>query len=745
MEESYNFKGEEQKIKTLWETKADFSPQGGNGEKTFSMFLVPPNASGPLHVGNALMIAIQDVLARYHRAKGRRTLWVPGTDHGGYETQVTFERELEQAGKDKSTYKRKELIAALAQFVAGHNETIKRQVNALGASVDWSRFRYTLDEDALASTDAMFKRLVADELVYRQSYMVNYCTSCATVLADIELRETEEVLPRYRISCAVEGSEESLILVMTRPEFLHTVTHVLVHPQDVPHAHLIGRTLRNPITGSEIAVVESKRKFDPKAEEPLEPFCPSYRRYDYEYAIRHDIPAFDVLNWDGSLTGRYAGMKPLEARARVIEELNEQNAIASVEAEHKGPVTWCKKGHMTDTIIRFTWFLDLDNERVPLRKPALDAMRSERLTVYPQWRMKGLTEWIGKMHDWPIARQSEWGIRIPIWYEVTDPGLFMVWFYDKDRVRHHGNLGEFLKSGFSFEDITEGLERVYAAEGVTWTLSPSEERVYLPETDTFDTWFSSGAWSTIVYGRDGSEGLAQFYPSDVLVIGHDLLRLSVARELILSRYLQGTLPFRHVYFHRLITGADGRKMSKSLGNAVTLDHYLEKYGADVTRMGLISQTGSIDDFMLPDELFDNHRSFLDRLWRLGRLCEVIRSHQTSVAIATQSTADERALQSSLTALFVTVGGSVERLRFAEAQQHATSFLAHLERQFNAIHERPDIEASASAAVALFKDYLILLHPFMPFMTESVYRLFLEEKPLAHERWKEARPSHHRRG
>lgn len=738
MERFYDFKKTESDIAHLWEERADFSPKEESERRTFSMFLVPPNASGPMHIGNALMIAIQDVLARYHRARGDATVWVPGTDHGGYETQVTYERELERAGRDKSLLSRKELVAELAQFVEGHNETIRGQIKALGASVDWSRFRFTLDEASLRATDGMFRRMVADGLIYREPYMVHYCTACATVLADIELKETEIAAPLYNVRfTAVDGTGE-LMLPITRPEFIYAMTHVLVHPQDVRYAHLIGATLKNPATGEPVSVVASKRKFDPQdLNRPIEPFCPSHNRYDYEYAIRNGIPARDLLDWQGAMLERYPGMKPALARVEEVRHLEAGGHIESVEEHHNDTAHWCKKGHPVDTIIRLTWFVRLDDAAVPLRQPTLDALAREKFSIHPQWRTKGLVEWIGKMHDWPIARQNAWGIRIPLWYEVKDASRFMVWFVDAHGVRRHGSLKTFLDEGIALDTIVSGIERVYADGECSWTLEPEAGKSYVPETDTFDTWFSSGAWSTIVYGEPGTQEVERFYPSDTLVIGHDLLRLSVARELVLSRYLQGNLPFRQVYFHRLIKGADGQKMSKSLGNAITLDEYLTKYGADVTRMALVSYTGLTEDFFVAPERLGQYGRMIEKLWMLGRMCDAAIGRGVAAADPRTFSTDERALHAALSDLFDLVGMNIARHRFAEAQEQASSFCARLEEYtLKAVGRDANIERAMAGVQTILADYLILLHPFMPFATEAIHQMLSPDREvLAHKSWK----------
>jgi valyl-tRNA synthetase len=364
MEERYNFSDIEQRAHSLWSKSGNTSPASASNKKTYSMFLIPPNASGPLHIGNALMIAIQDVIARYHRSKGDPTLWIPGTDHGGYETQVTYEREV---GDIPDSESRAQVYSNISKFVDNNNKTIVRQITSMGASVDWSRFRFTLDDSALRSVNGLFNKMVSDNLIYRSSYMVNYCTSCATVLADIELKEVETTTALYHIKFPIQHTEEFLTFITTRPEFLFSITHALVHPQDTRFSNLIGKVLINPVTGSEIAIVESKRKFDPaNLPEYLPVFSPSSKKYDFEYAIRNNIPTRDLLNWDGTLLEYMPGAALLDARETILTLLASNNFLGEVK-NHTENIYLCKKGHTTQNIIRMTWFLNLDSNEVPLR------------------------------------------------------------------------------------------------------------------------------------------------------------------------------------------------------------------------------------------------------------------------------------------------------------------------------------------------------------------------------------------
>ncbi|MES2087461.1 MAG: class I tRNA ligase family protein [Patescibacteria group bacterium] len=736
MEKDYNHREVEPRIYKMWEEGKYFTPKIDRAKKPFSIFLVPPNASGGMHIGNVLMIAIQDILARYHRAKGEPTLWIPGTDHGGYETQVTFERELEKRGEDKSQYNKPELFEKIKNFVTDNNELIKSQIKASGASVDWSRFRFTMDELSLRSVGKTFQKMVSDNLIYRRSYMINYCSSCATVLADIELKENKETTPLYFVKFEIQDTGEFLSLATTRPEFLFAVTHVLIHPEDKRYASHIGKILKNPITGALVSVVASKRKFDPEQlDQFLSPFSPSYKKYDYEYTLRNSIPSQNLLDWDGNMIERYPGLKPLEARDREVLFLNERGLIEKVDDSYTDSTFLCKRGHVVETMIMLTWFLKLDDQKTPLRKPATEAIKKEGLVVLPRWREKGLIEWMGKMHDWPIARQNVWGIKIPIWYDVSDPSKFTVWFNTDTGEKQYGNLKQFLDQGVSLEEISQGLERIYASEGSSWVLEKENGKLYLPETDTFDTWFSSGQWSEIVFGDLDSDDFSYFYPSYSIVIGHDLLRLSVSRKLLLSRYISGKLPFKTVYLHRLLKGLDGQKMSKSLGNAVSLEYYLEKFGADVTRMALVSYTTMQEDFIFSEEQLVSFQEFSQRLWNVGSIVSLARQYSLKFSEQLELSAEDKNILLAVERLASVVALHIDAFSFALAQEKIRSFFSDLERYAQGIQEKAEVEVSLSVLQHVYAEYLVILHPFMPFMTEELYMsLYNPTSPLAISPW-----------
>jgi valyl-tRNA synthetase len=736
MDESYNHLEAEPQMAQRWGEKADFIAPIEIGKKPFSMILWPPNASGPMHIGNSLMVAIQDCLARYHRAKGDPTLWIPSVDHGGYETQVTFEKELEKSGKSKTDFTREELYNAIDEYVKTNGTHIREQLYALGASVDWSRFRFTLDKEALASTNQMFKKMVDDKLVYRRPYMVHYCPSCGTMLSDIELNEQKRPSPLYYVKFPFTEGGGELILEVEQPEFLFATTHLLVHPSDARFSSHIGKKLTNPSTGKYIDIVASKRKFDPANPEPLKPFSPSSDKYDYTYTLRNDIPSKNLLDWQGVLIDQYPGLTPDEARIKEVEKLASTGSIERIDDSHEEDVYLCKRGHITQNLIIQSWFLKLNDPEISLSKQALNAISKEGLIVVPKWREKGIVEWLTKMPDWPISRQNVWGVRIPVWYEVTsDPSLFMVWFRNKDKELHYGNLKLFLDQGISLEEISSGLERIYASEGAVWVLEKENDKDYLQETDSFDTWFSSGDWSAMAFGSQDSEDFKYFYPSHSLIIGQDLIRLSVCREIFLSVYVTGRLPFKIVYLHRLIKGKDGQKMSKSLGNAVTLETYLNKYGADALRMALVSYTMESEDFILEESRLEFFRELCYRLWTVGRVVYLANEFNVQESHGEASSHEEREIIKKLGFLIRDTENKLDRYFFANAQERLVDFVTALEEFVAFMQTKHDFTSQLSTLKYVFYKFLVTAHPFMPFVTEKLNsELYKDKNLLAKQSW-----------
>lgn len=731
MEETYDHKKHEKDVMDFWDKNVSFSPKIEPDTTPQSMFLVPPNASGPMHVGNALMIALQDILARHFRNQGKPTLWVPGTDHGGYETEITFERELERRGVQKNNINKKDLFNEISSFVLKNNNLIKDQVKQLGASVDWSRFRYSMDNLFLKEVNCIFNQMIEEKLICKKHAMNYFCSACSTILSDIELKEKNDT-PHYFIKFSLkENKEETIDVAIKYPEFISTISHILIHPNNKKYSYLIGKQVLNPFNNNIIEILSSKRKFDYERERFITPLFQDLIKYDYEYAVMHDIPVSNknLIDWDGNMIEIFPGKKPLEARKIILEDLKQKDLIQKIEHLVVNPDLICKKGHQTQTITALAWFLNLDKHGQSLKKATLDELEKNPINIYPRSRKNEIFRWIDLMKFWPIGRQNTWGIKIPIWYDISNPSDFSIWFIDKNNKQHHGNLDTFLKNGFTLEEIETGLEKIYTASDKNWVLEKKEGIAYLPETDIFDSWFS-GIWSALVFGRINSPEVNYFYPNHSLIIGHDLVRLCVSREIVINYYLTKKIPFRNVYFHGLIKGSDGQKMSKSIGNVVSLDYYLEKFGADVTRLTLVSYVDYDRDFMIEEERLIYFQEFTARLWRMGRIVEIANKFSTDFP-NTISDKTSGEISQLIEDISRDIKKQIENFLFAKSQEKIVNLLSEIENLADSINSKENKEEMLAIFKYIFKKYIKLLHPFAPFITEDLNtKLFPKDDPLS---------------
>jgi valyl-tRNA synthetase len=601
----YNHQEVEKRIYEMWEAEGYFTPNIDRNKKPFVIILTPPNASGPMHLGNVFSLALQDILARYHRMRGEPTLFLPSTDHGGYETQITYEQELNRQSKSSSDVPKGELYENISRYVQQNNEVIKQQLKVLGVSVDWSRFRFTLDKQAVQSTYTTFKKLRQDGLVKRNKRDINYCPECKTTLPDIE----------------VEGEA----------------------------------------------------------------------------------------------------------------------------------VKVCKAGHVVENRKLPVWFVLVDAPHKSLKKPAIDAVQTKQIKIHPLSREDALG-CVQGIQDWCIARQNVWGIRIPAWYEVTDPTLFTVWFIDKNGIRQQGALKELLDNGFSWEEIETGLERVEAhEEDAIFVLEEREKKdgvQYLQETDTFDTWFSSTQWAVTTL-KESDTDFSYFYPTSINVSGRDLIDVSIAREIMLAYYLTGEPPYSSVYLHPLMLGTDKKhKMSKSMKNAAYAENkdedkdYIKKFGADVLRMALVSHPGHDKYFLYPEEkTLAYYQHFSHRIWGLGqRIFQMVSEERGkrgrvvwySEKLHQKLHREDTEILGHLNNLIVNVTSDLEKFRFADALEHMKKFFfEQLNATYlNQVRQRRDRDIGISVLRYIYLTYIALLHPFMPFMTEEIYGMLSEGKKSA---------------
>lgn len=743
MEKHYDFTKAEEKLSQFWEEHNCFMPKIDPDKKPFTILLPPPNASGKMHTGNVLMIAIEDLLIRWHRMKGFATLWVPGTDHAGTETQITFERELKKQGKSRLQYSREELYRAIWEFVTQNKSQIETQIRRMGASVDWSRSTFTLDPKVVATVQQTFKKMHADGLVYRGNHMVNYCPKCGTTYADVEIIHSERKDPLYYITYDFIDTKfgDFLTVATVRPEPIWADTHLAVNPKDKKHAKLIGAHVRNPLTNETMEIIADEF-VDPKFGTGIVKLTPAVDKNDYEVAKKHGLPINEVLDLHGKLKGRYVGMSVAAARAKAIEELGSH--VVKIDMEYTHTVAVCKAGHDIEPMILPNWFIAVDIPGKSLKKPAYDAVKNGDIKIFPKWREITYLRWMEEMHDWPVSRQNVWGIRIPVWYRIdtAKENIWVIWL-DEANVMRQGYLSAFLHQGIPLAAIKKRLQKVVTKEQdappfVIAEADPTHgEDAYIPETDTFDTWFSSGQWPLVTLGYPDSTDFSYFYPTAVLETGWEIIRLWVSRMVMFGYYLTGQKPFETVYLHGMVRALDGRKMSKSLGNVINPEDYIREYGVDALRMGLISGTANGKDFAFPKDRVIAYKHFANKIWNMARFFLLMKEQlglpipEYSALKKQQMQAEDMALIKQVNKLIKTVDTSLANYRFADAAEAIYQFLWHevADKYIESVKTREDKAVALSCLSQILTTCLTLLHPFMPFVTEEIYQHITTEKGI----------------
>lgn len=733
MDSKFDHKIVEKKIYEEWEKSGAFAPDPKAKGKPFTIVLPPPNASGKMHMGNVLMIAIEDLMIRYHRMKGDPTLWIPGTDHAGFETQVTYERELKKQGKSRFEFDRQTLYQNIWEFVQNNKSQIEGQIRQMGASVDWSRYTFTLDPHVVSTVYSTFAKMHKEGLVYRDNYMVNYCPKCGTTFADLEILHENRVDKLYYVRYPVVQfssnpvKEEFVVVATVRPETIMLDTHMAVHPDNKKTIHLIGKKVINPLSGKEMEIIADSF-VDPEFGTGIVKLTPAHDKADYEAAKKHKLPVIIGISMDGKMTseaGKYSGKSVFTARKEVVEELQMIGAIEKINDKYEHAVTVCyKAGHDIEPMILPNWFVKVES----LKKPALDAVTSGKVKIFPEWREITYTKWMEEMHDWPISRQVVWGIRIPVWYNCEKNPTLQLTFLDKDKKVVSGKVGELLQS-HTFEEISGGLQTLIAPAGsecIVSVKSPGEG--YLQETDTFDTWFSSGHWPLVTLKYPDSEDFKKFYPTSVLETGWEIIRFWVSRMIMFGIYLTGKPPFEYVYLHGMVRAADGKKMSKSLGNVINPDEYMEQYGVDALRMGLIAGTSTGKDFSFPKDKIVGYRNFGNKLWNMARFFLMMQEKSeiktlNQFTIKSLENEGDKDILNKLNETITSVDKLLGEFRFAEAGDTIYHFMWDevAAKYLEEVKTRNDLHVALPVLRHVILTGLKLLHPFMPFVTEAIWK------------------------
>ncbi len=639
----------------------------------------PPNANAGLHIGHVLGFGIQDTLIRYNRMIGKDAVWLPGADHAGFETQVVYEKHLAKEGKSRFDLSREELYEQVYEFVAQNRENFYAMFRKLGASCDWSRFTFTLDDKVVATAYDTFKKLWDDGLIYRGERLVNYCTQHRTGFADIEVVYEERKSPLYYLKYG------PFVLATTRPETKFGDTAVAVHPDDERYKQYVGKVLEvEGVNGPfEIRVVADQH-VDQEFGTGVVKITPAHDFNDWEVAQRHNLEAIRVINHDGTMNhraGRFEGMTVMDARKAVAEALKGMDLLEKVDEHYTNRVGTCYKcGTIIEPMLMDQWFIDMKK----LSAPAIAALKDSKIAFHPEAKRAQTITYLENVRDWNISRQIAWGIPIPAFQNVDDPDD---WIFD-DRVS----------------------EEILKVDG----------KKYRRDPDVFDTWFSSGQWPYVTtnFGQEGDD-FKKYYPTSLMETGVDILYQWVARMICLGLYTTGEIPFKDVYLHGMVRGQDGRKMSKSIGNVVDPDPLIDEYGADAARVGMMSGRSAGDSAAYAPAKIIAARNFCNKLWNIARFIEgVLEDKDLSASAKPVSNADHWIL-TKLQHTTDAAGSLLDDYRMSEAYEVVYHFI--WDDFADWYIEAAKTELNPGLLRSLLEDVLKLAHPFTPFVTETIWQ------------------------
>lgn len=683
----------EPNIYALWETSGALEPTGVG--KPYSIIMPPPNANGNLHIGHALDMNLKDILIRYHRMKGDDAVFIPGADHAGFETWVVYERELTKQGKSRFDFSRDQLYSQVWNFVQEKRGNMELQLRALGVSASWKHLTFTLDDKVINTVYDTFKKMWDDNLVYRGERIVNYCTEHQTSFADIEVEHKNEKGKLWKIAYPTLDKIGEIIVATTRPETMLGDVAVAVHPDDERYKKLIGTRILLPIVDKEIPIIADEY-VDMSYGTGAVKITPAHDPNDFEIAKRHDLPIESIISPEGKMINvpaQFLGLTPVEARARVLEAL-EALELRRGETEIEHAVGHCYRcGSVIEPMIKEQWFIKTQS----LAQPAIDALKKEEITFYPASKRKELIAYLEQLKDWNISRQIPWGIPIPAFVNENDP---KDWIFD-----------------------TRTNEQSIVVNGTT----------YIREEDTFDTWFSSGQWPYIVtdYLTDGD--LANYFPTDMMETGMDIMRAWVSRMIMLSLYRTGKVPFKEVYLHGMVNDEHNQKMSKSKGNVINPMELVAEFGSDATRMGLISGRAPAQSQAFNRGSVIAARNFCNKLWNIARFVEAqIGDNHQIVDLEPQTPADHWIIR-QLNDAANNIAVRLEQYRFSEASETVYHTIWddvadwYIESSKTAIN-RPLLSWVLATS-------LKIAHPFAPFVTETIWQtLNYTDGILMREAW-----------
>jgi len=697
---TYDPKSFETRIYEEWESNGAFRPGSDRTKEPFTIVMPPPNITGKLHMGHALDQTLQDVLIRWRRMQGYNALWIPGSDHASIATEVkVVDKVLKEEGKTKEDLGREEFLKRVWDWKEEYGGTITKQIRKLGNSCDWERERFTMDEGCSKAVIETFVKLYEEGLIYRGNRLINWCPKCGTSLSDAEVEHEDKNAKYYYVNYPGADGGEGLVVATSRPETMFGDCAVAVHPDDERYKDLIGKEVIVPIVDRKVPVIADPYP-DPEKGTGAVKITPAHDPNDFEVGERHDLPKWSCLNDDAtmnSLAGKYEGMDRFECRKALTKDLEEAGYLVKVE-EKTIPIGECYRcSTVVEPMISDQWFVAMKE----LAEPAIEAAKKGDLIHVPERFEKIYMHWLEEIRDWCISRQLWWGHRIPAYY-------------------------------------CECGEVIVAAEAPE--VCPKCGGTHLKQDeDVLDTWFSSALWPFSTLGwPEKTDDLEYFYPTNVLVTGYDIIFFWVIRMVFSGLHTMGEVPFKHVYVHGLVRDAQGRKMSKSLGNGIDPLEVIEQYGADALRFMLMNGITPGNDMRFLTEKLESSRNFANKLWNASRfvIMNLMDEEGNFRALADDASGiqalalkeEDKWMISTVNSAVEEITANMEKFELAIAAQKIYDLIWnnfcdwYIEFVKSRLYgdDEEDKKVARYVLVRVLKDLLKLLHPFMPFITEEIW-------------------------
>ncbi|MFA6076836.1 MAG: valine--tRNA ligase [Candidatus Paceibacterota bacterium] len=711
----YDPKETEERIYKLWEDSGFFNPdvciEKGITEanaKPFTIIMPPPNANGRLHAGHALFVTLEDIMTRYHRMKGDRTLWVPGADHAGFETQIVYERKLEKEGRSRFEMTPEDLYKEIYDFTITNKKFMEDDIRRLGASCDWSREKFTLDPDIVKTVQNTFDKMFNDGLIYRGDRIVNWCAKHQTSLSEVETEFEERTEPFYYLQYG------PFVISTSRPETKFGDKYVVMHPKDERYKEYKDgqkidlEWINGPIT----ATVIKDESIDMEFGTGVMTITPWHDQVDFEISERHNLEKEQIIDWKGKLlpiAGEFTGIHISKARTKIIEKLKEKGLLVKIDESYKHNVKVCFKCNtVIEPQIKDQWFIKMR----PLADKALEAVESGKIKFYPENYKKIFQYWMTNTIDWNISRQIVWGIPIPAKICIT------------------------CKKGYS--DLKDELKKCTCGSEL------------IKDTDTFDTWFSSGQWTLLALGYPDTKELDIYHPTDVMETGRDLIFKWIPRMVIFALYLRNEVAFRNVYLHGLVNDEKGEKMSKSKGNVVNPIELVDIFGTDALRMALVVGNTPGTDLSLSRDRVKGYKNFANKIWNATRFV-LDNTKNFTVSETPKYDEEDNKSDEELKTLMEEITKEMDEYKFYIVSEKLYHYFWHtfadiiIERSKKKILASPvgsgprENKNADSAKTLLYTQLNMLLkalHPFTPFVTEEIWSMMpaTNKNLLMVEKW-----------